>query len=452
MRLALFPLALLLLSSLAHAGPVTPGSPSAPAVRAALADPATCLQTAWAINPSTGSDTGAGTSAAPLRTAQELARRRTGCVVNGLVTVTVAASLLSTDWPSFPAIGPLGYEVWTCAGGATALRAGTLTGATAASASAAATVSDSGANFATACAGGSCAGRRLRITGGARAGAVAWVAFVVSGTQLRTSGPVIDPFVAAPSAITSPPGYASLATAAVTTGDPYVLEDLPLLRTPTFGSISGDTTVQVTHLVIDSCAFSNIVQYPSYATGVVTNDTAVPYNGVIGATDIIGSYAGFMTGGLYHATLFDDFWQSNGPLQTYVYDGALLGDAAMNGAVIYGASVLQESCGAPCAFAGGYSSVEAGASATINGLVQYGGPTVIQPGATLFLQASPGLGGWGSSGVCAHVQTGGHLVSAITYACGDGGAVNVAGTVYPWASLVDGGATVYRGATVGLAN
>ena len=446
-------LLLLPLPALAAGVTVSPGAPSPLLTRSALTDPAACAQSAWTINPSTGSDSAAGTSAAPLRTAQELAHRRTGCVVNSGVTVTVAGSLGAADWPTFPAIGPSGYEVWSCSAAATTLRTGTLTGATAATSSAAATASDSTANFSTACSGGSCAGYRLRVTSGARAGAIAWVAYVVSTTQIRLSGPVIDPFVSGPTSATSPPGYASLATAAITAGDPYVLEQLPLLRTPSFGPISGDTTTQATHLVVDSCAFSNVVQYPTYASGVVINDVAEPYNGVVAAADVIGSYAGFMTGGVYHASLFDDFFQVNGPLQTYAYDSAFLGDAALNGVVIWGASVLQESCGAPCAYAGGFSAVESGASVTINGLVQpSGGPTVIQPGAAMFLQASYGLGGYGSNGVCVHVQTGGSLVSSVGYTCGDGGAVNLGGTVYSWTVVTAGGALVNKGATAGNAN
>jgi hypothetical protein len=446
---------LLAWSGSAVAGPIQPGASSPSSVRALVANSAACSTSVWHVNPSSGSDTASGTtSGTALKTAQQLAQRRAGCAVISQVTVYVHGTLNTGDWATFPSIGPTGYEVWSCDGAATVLRTGTLTGAGAVSGNTAAFVQDSSANFSTACNGGSCAGYRIRITSGARVGAIAWIGYVVSNTEVRTSGFTIDPWIATPT--TRPaPGYASLTTASVQGGDPYVIEQLASLgNAPMFDTISADqSNIDTSRLVVAGCALSTVVQYPTYGTGVVDAPAAVPFNGSVDSVAFVGSYSGFVTGGVHYEALFDDYWQSNGTTPTYVYDSVILGDAALNGASIYGASLLQENCGAPCQYAGGSSSVETG-SAWIDGLVVAGGSAItVEPGASLSVKGSGNLAGWETGGICVHVQTGASLTTnQASYACGDAGAVNLAGTTYVWAQVQDAGAVTSRGATFGGVN
>ena len=409
---------------------------------------AACTQALWTINPSTGSDSAAGTNAAPLATLQEWSRRVSSCTVNVQMTVTMAGSAaINGDYPAFPSIGPQGYLTLDCQPGATVIYTSSASGFTTVATASGNTpniMTDTAATFTTACSGGSCVGYRIRVTAGARVGTIAWIVAVTAHT-ITISDPELDPWISTPTTRPIPNSGDGLTSKVLAVGDQYVIEQLALINTPSWpASINGDNSnYDSGRLVVHSCASSVTVQYPTYSQAVLS-DTIVPmYQDYAQAVWFIGSYPGWITGSFTAAaSLWDDYGFATWGQPAYVYGCAFLGDSQFNGTIfVRQGSVNQDLCGTTCPYANG-SGVEFG-SPHISSMYQLGETLNVYVGASLIGTIS------GPGPVCATVAQGAQFWSGAGYNCGDAGATSLAGTVFPWSAIADAGYLNYKGAQAG---
>jgi len=419
-----------------------------------------CVQALWTINPSTGSDSAAGTSAAPLATLQEWSRRVSGCTVNVQMTVTMAGSAaINGDWPAFPNIGPRGYLTLDCQPGATVLYTSSASGLTAVAAHSGNLpniMTDSAAAFTTSCHGGDCAGYRIRITTGARAGTVAWIV-KDTATTITISDPELDPYIATPTTRPSP-GYSGLTSEVLAVGDRYVIEQLALVNTPVPpATIAADeSNNDGARLTLHSCASSVTMQYPTYSQQVIS-EMAWPLYGQPDTIAIVAGYPGWNAGAFAaYASLFDNFFsQQYIPGVPFFFGCAFMGNVSLASGYFYQGTVIQEFCGANCPYANGSSQIASGAINVYGSLgILGGGPFVLGQGTSLKIDVGAGGVLWGTptSGVCISINSGAFFTSN-PYTCGDAGATTMGTsnpTTFPWSSITDAGGMFYNGAWAGL--
>jgi hypothetical protein len=274
--------------------------------------PGANTQTAWFINPSTGSDSASGlTSGAALKTDRERQRRVSTYPVTVTVNHTYLGSANVGDFIVPPIVGVGGYVVFSASAGTSTLFTGAITTATTQSGNTQGAIVDTSIPVSWTASG--LLGKRFRVTSGARVGATTWIANDFGGTSKKAG--IGDPQTYV---TTYPPTYAANRVTLVA-GDPYVIEQLPLwpvvFESNPIVTVSGGTS---TKIVFEGFEFTDSNGNPS--------TTIVPNYGIGYSVNVYGSCMSAMSGTFASwVTQWDDGFVPDAGHQLYIDGGVIFG-------------------------------------------------------------------------------------------------------------------------------
>lgn len=194
-------------------------------------------QSDFGVNSASGNNGGAGTSADPVQSLPELARRWEGRVFSPDITQINVA--LTGSFPNdaliLNATVPGAIPVEITAQPSTAVASGTLTGYQQSNSTLRGSITDAAQNFT------GLAPRRIRIDSGTVPGAVTWFNSIAAATIANTGQFERAPTIGASFATTNP-----------IVGDHYVVEDLVTRVRECSIAIQGQATVTINNLIIGS--------------------------------------------------------------------------------------------------------------------------------------------------------------------------------------------------------
>lgn len=428
---------------------------------------ASCLCTAWTIDPVNGSDL--APPCGTLHTGAEFARRTAGCTSNVGAVVTVLSSLGVADYLVTEGIGPAGTGVYDCDPGAKVLYtsgdAG-LTSATAHTGNVPLIIQDTAVgswyDAGTLDGGGTTlVGNRIRITSGVRAGGVAWIL-----DDIKDAGAA---YISDMEIDVIPDGSPNnLTSVTPQAGDLYQVESVPVISAVSFGPVSSAGFRDNGKLIFRGCGFSNIFydgtaggNCPGGTTNCIYSFTHVPdfggphdFNHATNTVRFSSCHMGMLSG---TATYTGDLWDDGAVTFTSGQTAAIMGGAIMGDFVIgAGADVLMtQDTLVYGGFLGNilFGHLEADGLGIMNESGGNSGIYVYQSGDIYATSAVGAAGLWGSGNGDRGIKSfSGSRITWRTTAptvTGVNGDTTVASTNHPWADWVDAGAFV-SGAYIGV--